>query len=201
MNYSVQLARGRTLNDAVAASLEGRASPMARGTPVHVAMQRTARTHSTSLRPGCDEPYLKVSRRSPCLSWQIHDESYHRSKRNFYRSRTPGTQQSMIRHRGFHDTKNGGFSTIGRTRARPMSQSFPCCLTLIPTGSRTVSPPTNVDDPAVPPLPACAALPPRRSSTHPRLTQQRQAPPQPSSAMLSGKGKRDMKTDSNGTTP
>src|SRR5258708_14538474 len=28
---------------------------------------------------------------------------------------TPGTQKSTISHRGLHDTKNGGFSTIGRT--------------------------------------------------------------------------------------
>src|SRR5436190_23571006 len=38
-------------------------------------------------------------------------------QRRLHQRRTPETQKSTISHRGFHDTKNGGFSTIGRTLA------------------------------------------------------------------------------------
>ena len=44
------------------ARFEAGRAPMDRGTPIHVAMQRTARTHSTSLGAGCDAPYLEARR-------------------------------------------------------------------------------------------------------------------------------------------
>src|SRR4029077_11508390 len=47
------------------------------------------------------------------LSWKIHDESHDRDGRVFRHSRRTPNANFTISHRGFHDTKNGGFSAIG----------------------------------------------------------------------------------------
>jgi hypothetical protein len=68
------------------------------------------------------------------VSWKIHDASHQRGGRIFRQSTRTQNAKSTISHRGFHDTKNGGFSTIGRTiahsyhwrsHAAPRVRNFP----------------------------------------------------------------------------
>jgi hypothetical protein len=51
----------------------------------------------------------------PYLSWKIHDDPHGCGGRVFRQSKGPGNARSKVGHRGIHDKKNGGFSTIGST--------------------------------------------------------------------------------------
>ena len=100
-NYWPHLARRRTLDCAVAASL-CRGVDRVRPGRRHSAVATTPRA---MLAADPDEDRGKSTMRStPRGRGVLHQRT------------TPETQKSTISHRGFHDTKNGGFSTIGRTR-------------------------------------------------------------------------------------